>query len=98
MRFLSGFIFALISCGAIGFGALYLGFYPVNADSEESFVEKKIARLALNSYVQKQAKDLPQNPLKPTADVLMQGLKIFKSNCAGCHGSPSDKEGAFGRA
>lgn len=98
MRFIFGFIFALILCAVAGFGALYLGLCPVNADAEPHWLETKIAHFALDSYVSKQAKELPQNPLKPTADVLIQGMKIFKNNCAGCHGSPADKEGAFGKA
>lgn len=98
MRFIFGFIFAFVLCGVIGFGTLYFGLCPVNADADPSWIENKFAHFVLDGYVSKQAKDLPQNAFKPTADVLMQGMKIFKSNCAGCHGSPTDKEGAFGKA
>lgn len=49
-------------------------------------LEKLIAGSALQASLNRQAGDL-KNPLGPTNDVLLSGMKIYQNNCAGCHGN-----------
>jgi thiosulfate dehydrogenase len=98
MRFLFGCIFTVLLICAVVVGVAKLGLYPVNADADPSWLERRLSHWAVDGYVPSQAKMLSENPLKPTESVLMEGMKAFKSNCAGCHGSPADKEGHFGKA
>lgn len=95
--FFFGCLFTLFSIAAIGFGILWLGLFPVNADAEPYWLEKKLAHIAVDSYVERQIASL-NSPLKDTPDVLMDGMKLFKSNCAGCHGSPSNTDPTFANA
>jgi mono/diheme cytochrome c family protein len=48
--------------------------------------ESKFGQALLQASLSNQAAGLT-NPIRPSNDVLIAGLKIFKMNCAGCHGS-----------
>jgi len=48
--------------------------------------ESKFGQALLQASLSNQAAGLT-NPIRPSNDVLIGGLKIFKMNCAGCHGS-----------
>ncbi|HJT46320.1 MAG TPA: c-type cytochrome [Chthoniobacterales bacterium] len=62
-----------------------LGYWPVNATAVPSGVEWRINQSILQASLNRQAQGLT-NPVQPTSDVLRAGMKIFKMNCAGCHG------------
>lgn len=61
------------------------GFWPVTATPEPPQMETMMARRALNASVAHQAPRL-RNPLQPSSEVLRAGLKIYREDCAGCHG------------
>jgi mono/diheme cytochrome c family protein len=65
-----------------------LGWWPVNATAAPPGWESKLAQTTLQASLSHQAAGLT-NPLSPTNEVLIAGLKSFKMNCAGCHGLPS---------
>ena len=49
--------------------------------------ESALSQAVLRASLSRQARELT-NPIQPSNEVLRTGLKIFKMNCAGCHGSP----------
>ena len=63
-----------------------LGWWPVDATAMPPQWESKFGKALLQSSLSNRAADLA-NPIRPSNDVLIAGLKIFKMNCAGCHGS-----------
>lgn len=65
----------------------WLGWWPVSATAVPPQWESKLAETTLRSSLSHQAKGLT-NPLSPSNEVLITGLKSFKMNCAGCHGLP----------
>lgn len=95
--FLFGCLFAIVALCSIGFGVLYFGLYPVNADTTPFWLEKKLAHMAVDAYVDRQTDSL-EIPMTATPEVLLEGMKAFKSNCAGCHGSPTHKDTTFAYA
>src|SRR4030095_13627002 len=64
-----------------------LGWWPVSATAVPPLWESKLAQATLQASLSHQAAGL-KNPLSPTNEVLIAGLKSFKLNCAGCHGLP----------
>ena len=81
---------------------LRLGWWPVAATATPPDWENRLAQAALHASLSRESAGLT-NPLKPSNDVLLGGLKIFKSNCAGCHGtrnqpSPWGTRGFYPRA
>src|SRR5262249_45010510 len=64
-----------------------LGWWPVGATAVPPRWESKLAQAAFQASLSRQAAGL-KDPLSPSNEVLTTGLKSFKTNCAGCHGSP----------
>ncbi len=87
-RFLLGFVAGVIALPAVVFAAAWLGVLPTNANSRPSSLEKTFGHLALNSAAVRRAPHLA-NPIAPTEENLMAGMKLFKGDCAGCHGDPN---------
>ena len=63
-----------------------LGWWPVSATAVPSHWESALGQAMLQASLSHQATGLT-NPIQPSIEVLLTGLKIFKMNCAGCHGS-----------
>lgn len=64
-----------------------LGCWPVSATAVPPRWESTLAQTTLKASLSRQAAGLT-NPVNPSDDVLIAGLKSFKMNCAGCHGLP----------
>src|SRR5262245_12511009 len=58
---------------------------PVSVKSKE--IEQDPAALARQELLAPSSTDL-RNPIPITYSNLVAGLKIFRNNCAGCHGEP----------
>ena len=84
--------FILIGVGAYFYFAS--GQVPVTTNSPEMPFERKMAKLALHAYLGK----VPHANPPVTADEanLLAGAKIYKENCAVCHGLPGEPHNAIG--
>ncbi|GAC1630839.1 MAG: hypothetical protein NVS9B14_01960 [Candidatus Acidiferrum sp.] len=71
-------------------GAVYLYFAtgraPVAVTSPEMPFERTMARMALHAYMDKLPHPAPQVPADEKN--LLEGAKVYKENCAVCHGVP----------
>ena len=76
-------LFALIIVA--GVVTAHFGLWPVAATDTPPSWESRFGQSALRASLARRAAGLT-NPLRPTADVLSAGKKIFAENCAGCHG------------
>jgi mono/diheme cytochrome c family protein len=63
-----------------------LGWWPVSATAMPPEWESAFGQATLQATLSRQARGLTI-PMQPSNEVLIAGLKIFKMNCAGCHGS-----------
>jgi mono/diheme cytochrome c family protein len=63
-----------------------LGWLPVSATAVPSHWESAFGQAVVQASLSRRARGIT-NPIRPSNEVLSQGLKIFKMNCAGCHGS-----------
>jgi len=64
----------------------------VQATSTPPLWERAIARMAFNASVARRAARVP-NPIPIRDEELLNGLRIYRDGCAGCHGDygrPSD--------
>jgi len=66
--------------------AARVGWWPVNATPVPPQWESAFGQATLQATLSRQARGL-KNPIQPSKEVFLTGLKIFKMNCAGCHGS-----------
>jgi mono/diheme cytochrome c family protein len=74
-----------------GLAYLRLGFAEVRADIPPSNWEKMLMFSAVHASVRRRAPDLP-NPIPATDENLIAGGKIYRNECAGCHGTPGKVE------
>ncbi len=96
-KFLLGFVCAVIVVLLGFFCYVRFGFVDPRADAEEGLIESKVAMPALDAAVDRRAPEA-QNPVQPTDDNLMAGMKIYQTNCAGCHGDVRQTHTKFGDA
>ncbi len=86
-NFLLGVLVGLVVAPCILVLVVWSGRVSVHADAAPSRLETRVARLALDNAV----KRLPivNNPNPVTDETLLVGLKLYRNNCAGCHGTPA---------
>jgi mono/diheme cytochrome c family protein len=92
VRFVSGFVAALILLAAAVFAAVWFGFVPARADSPPaSPLERWAARTSLNATIRREMPQLPY-PYPPSDANVIAGAKLYMQNCAVCHGSGVGEE------
>lgn len=95
MRFILGFITALMLIAVGGLGYVGLGLAPVATASAPLPFEKLITGIALNARVRNEA---PKSPGIQASDaVYAAGAKIYRNNCAICHGLPGRDQTAIAK-
>lgn len=95
IRFLIGFLTAVVLVLLALFCYVRFGFVDPRADAEPGSLETKIAMPALDASVDRRAPKM-NNPIQPTQENLLAGMKIYQASCAGCHGDISRPHSAFG--
>jgi thiosulfate dehydrogenase len=94
-RFISGFIAALALIVAVGLGYVALGLAPVATTSAPLPFEKLITGIALNARVDKEAPK--SSPFPASDEVYSAGARIYRHNCAVCHGLPNQDQTAIAK-
>jgi thiosulfate dehydrogenase len=97
LKFLLGFAIAVVVVLTAGFCYVRFGFVDPRADLPVDWLESKIAMPALDAAVDRRAPET-HNLLQPTDANLIGGMKIYQSNCAGCHGDIQHSHTTFGDA
>jgi mono/diheme cytochrome c family protein len=96
-NFWLGFAIAVVVVFLAGFLFIRSGFIDPRADIPVGSLEEKIAMPALDAAVDRRAPET-QNPIHPTDDNLIAGMKIYQVNCASCHGDVHTRHGMFADA
>src|ERR1700679_1584723 len=93
--FLLGFIGAIIVVGLGMFAYIRLGFVDPRADIPVGALESELAMPALDAAVDRRAPEA-KNPVEANEANLVAGMKIYQTNCAGCHGDIHEPHATFG--
>jgi mono/diheme cytochrome c family protein len=94
-QFIFGFIAALTLIAAGGLGYVELGLAPVATASAPLPFERLIAGIALNARVNKEAPK--SSPISASDEVYAAGARIYRNNCAVCHGLPGRDQTAIAK-
>ena len=94
-NFILGVMITLLLLFLGGLAIATLGLLPTNADSTPPKMERRIAMSALDASMERHAPRVT-NPVPPTDDNLIDGMKIYTMNCAGCHGNLDNKPNPSG--
>ena len=89
-NFILGVVITLLVLGLGGLAVAMLGLLPTTADSTPPRIERRIAMSAVDASMERRAPRVT-NPVPPTDDNLIDGMKIYTMNCAGCHGNLDNK-------
>jgi mono/diheme cytochrome c family protein len=84
-KFMWGVVFTLLVIGVGGLAFALLGYMPTSADATPPKWEEGIASRALDASMEHRAPRIT-NPIPPTDENLIEGMKIYTMNCALCHG------------
>jgi mono/diheme cytochrome c family protein len=97
-NFVLGVILTIVVLVLVVLGLALLGFLPTRANTPEPKIERQVAMSALDNSVERHA-PRTNNPVPPTDENLIAGMKIYTMNCALCHGGidrqPSTLEKSF---
>jgi mono/diheme cytochrome c family protein len=85
--------FAVLILGGLGFGLL--GLFPTNANTAPPDFERHLAMSAVDASTDRHAAHV-SSPVLPTDQNLIDGMKVYTMNCAGCHGTLDKKPAVFG--
>jgi thiosulfate dehydrogenase len=81
----------IVFCGAYFYFAM--GMAPVVTKGPEMPFEHHMAHMALHAYLDKQPH--PNPPIPVDEANLIEGAKVYKDNCAVCHGLPGEPKTAI---
>ncbi len=84
-NFILGIVVTIVVLLIGGSGLALLGFMPTRANVPPPDWERHLAMSALDNSVERHARHA-NNPVPPTDENLIEGMKIYTMNCAGCHG------------
>lgn len=96
-NFVLGVVVTVVVVAVAGLLYSWGGFMKVTADESMSHFEHRLASRAVDASVERQA---PQtnSPLPASDANLIDGMKLYHSNCAGCHGEMNKQVAEFGRS
>lgn len=89
-------VLATVLIGAFGtFLHLKMGYLNMRADIAPSSFESRWAMDFLDASVDRRAPE-QKNPVGASESNLIEGIRLYKANCAMCHGAPGHPEKTFG--
>ena len=95
MRFMFGFLTAIVLLVAAVAAYLWLGLAPVATTAAPLPFERLVTSTALHARIDKEAPAAA--PIQPTAEVYAAGAKTYRTHCAVCHGLPGQQATAIAK-
>jgi thiosulfate dehydrogenase len=84
--FIAGVVVTLLVLAAGAYISVIEGWVPANADAKPGFLETWAAHKSLHATLQREAPTGPV-PVALTDANIIAGIKLYKTNCAVCHGA-----------
>lgn len=92
MKFIIGFLIGIVILPICAFLYVRFGYAPVATAASPLPFERKLAHMALNERIDKEAPKTA--PIQASEENFAAGAKIYRTNCAMCHGLPGQPEPA----
>jgi thiosulfate dehydrogenase len=83
--FITGVVVTVVVILVGTYQFLHLGKFPIGADNPPGRMERALANMAMDAYVDRNAPK-QDNPMQPNAQNLSVGARVYELNCASCHG------------
>jgi thiosulfate dehydrogenase len=88
-KFVFGVIVGIVAVFGGAYAYVHYGFFNMRADQARGTVERIYMRGAMDRYAERYAAN-QKNPLTADEATLIAGVKLYKNDCALCHGGPSN--------
>ena len=88
--FVLGIVFSVFAAAIGAFVTISSGWIPANADARPGWLEKYAAHHSLRATLAAEAPKGP-NPIPTTDANLIEGVHLYETHCAVCHGSAKGK-------
>ena len=95
-KFVAGAILGVLAVAIGAYVYVHYGFIDMRADQPGMAVERFYLRGAMDRWADRSAPKVT-NPMPATEPTLLAGVRIYKSNCAVCHGGPEQPLSEVGR-
>ena len=82
LAFVAGLVLPALLFLAVG----YAGLFPVSATPSPSRLETALARQFVHRSLAREARSVKVPPAPREEATLLQGLRVYRRNCSGCHG------------
>src|ERR1700692_2349825 len=96
---MKGFVIGVLVGVALVAGSIYYyfvsGMAPAAVADPPMMMERKMANRSLDAHIEKA--NIPAPPIQPSEDNYVAGAKLYRDNCAGCHGLPNQTPPALSR-
>jgi len=96
-KFWIGFVTATMILLLAAFCYVRFGFVDPRADIAVNALDRRVAMPALDASVDRRAPDA-QNPIQPTNENLLAGMKMYQEQCSSCHGDIAHHQGMLADA
>lgn len=96
-KFIAGIIFTLLVIFIGSYVYVHYGFMNLSADVPYNKMEMVYVRGMLDRWAERFGPKTA-SPVQPTDANMIDGVKLYKTNCAVCHGSPQNPVSEVGRA
>src|SRR5579863_2182969 len=94
---MKGFVLGVLVGVLLFAGGLYYyfvsGMAPAAVADPPMIMERKMASRSLDAHIDKA--NVPSPPIQPSEDNYVAAAKLYKDQCAGCHGLPDQKPPAI---
>ncbi len=88
---MKGFIVGVLLGAALFAGGIYYyfvsGMAPAAVADQPMMMEKKMANRSLDAHIEKA--NVPAPPIQANEENYVAGAKLYRDQCAGCHGLPN---------
>ena len=89
--FFLGVILTVVIAAAGGFAYLWLGMADVRGDEPSSQLEDYVISTAVHASIRHNVPEL-RSPVPPTDVNLITGGRMYREQCARCHGAPGSEQ------
>ncbi len=88
--FITGVLLTIVAIVAGIYFVLDQGKFPIGADNPPGAIERWLANMAVDQYVERNAPK-QANPMPPTVPNLIAGARTYEQNCSFCHGGAAHR-------
>lgn len=89
--FILGILVTLVIIVIAVFATIHFGLFPIGADNPPGKIERTLANMAMDDYVDAHMPKQEGNPFQPNSDNLMEGAHVYEKHCSSCHGGAANK-------